>query len=361
MTDWLIYQGNCVPHDGIERLPPPPDWRTFRGEPCVDPPPAGIDSFERRLGLLRRATTYRAGPEEVDLVNAALYLRRPLLVTGKPGTGKSTLAYSVAYELGLGEPLKWPITSRSAREDGLYQYDAIARLQDASRMARMDQTRGDHAGPMTTPGELAPAGAGWGAEDTEPAGQRDIGRYIRLGPLGTALLPYQRPRVLLIDELDKSDIDLPNDLLTLFEDGRYEIKELSRIADQLPAAEVRTHDGHPVVIRGGIVECNAFPLVIITSNGEREFPPAFMRRCLKLHIEAPDAERLAKIVTAHLGLDMAEQSSELIKEFVARRKQGDLATDQLLNAIYLMFNDAWPDGREKLVDKVLHFIAENAG
>ncbi len=182
---WLIYRGTSEPHDGVGRLPPAPAWRAFDGGPLVEPRLPDDNGSSRRLGTPERARTYRATHDEVELVNAALYLRRPLLVTGKPGTGKSTLAYSIAYELRLGPVLRWPITSRSVLQDGLYQYDAIGRLQEAS--LRRTTATGDE--PFTAP---------------------DIGRYIRLGPLGTALLPQRRPRALLIDELDKSDIDLPN-------------------------------------------------------------------------------------------------------------------------------------------------------
>jgi MoxR-like ATPase len=352
VNDWLIYRGIAEPHDDIDdRLPPPPNWRTFHGHPVVDPPSSQDDSLERRLGELSRATTYRASAEEIELVNAALYLRRPLLVTGRPGTGKSTLAYSVANELQMGRVLKWVITSRSTRDEGLYQYDALARLQDASWLA---QTAGDrqHNGS-------ADLGYRHAIEDRDHVGQHDIGKYIRLGPLGTALLPYKRPRVLLIDELDKSDIDLPNDLLAIFEDGQYEIRELSRIADQLPEATVLTSDGDKVVIRGGKVECNAFPMVVITSNGERDFPPAFLRRCLRLNIDIPDEARLLDIVQAHLGMDGIEQSRQMIDAFIRRRNKGELATDQLLNAIYLMFNHAWPEGREKLAERVFQYISQN--
>jgi MoxR-like ATPase len=352
VNDWLIYKGTGAPHDDIdERLPPPPSWRTFRGQPLVPPPSSPDDSLERRIGELSKATAYRASDEEIELVNAALYLRRPLLVTGKPGTGKSTLAYSVTHELNMGKVLKWAITSRSAREDGLYQYDALARLQDASRADNASRFR--HSA-VETPRDAAEA-----AIDGDHENDRDIGRYIRLGPLGTALLPYKRPRILLIDELDKSDIDLPNDLLTTFEDGQFEIRELSRIADHLPEASVVTYDGDRVMIHRGKVECKSFPLVIITSNGERDFPPAFLRRCLRLHIEVPDKKRLLEIVRAHLGEEQAEQSEKLVDTFISRRRHGDLATDQLLNAIYLMFNQAWPEGRDSLIEKVLQYLGQS--
>jgi MoxR-like ATPase len=326
VSEWLIYRGTGEPHDDLAtKLPPPPRWRTFDGDPVVNPLLGSENSSARRLGELARAATYQASSEEVELVNAALYLRRPLLVTGKPGTGKSTLAHSVARELKLGPVLNWPITSRSNRLEGLYQYDALARLQDASL--------GQRSGSQV---------------------DLDIGRYIRLGPLGTALLPYQKPRVLLIDELDKSDIDLPNDLLTIFEEGEYEIRELSRIAREQEEARVLIHDGtDQVTIHGGRVKCHAFPLVVITSNGERDFPPPFLRRCLRLEIKTPSAERLAAIVRAHLGDEAVKASSDLIQTFVSRREDGVLATDQLLNAIFLTFRQAWPGDRDGLVNAVM--------
>jgi MoxR-like ATPase len=336
MNDWFIYRGNGSPHDDIEtRLPDPPPWRRFDGRPMpllTHGDGQGDDARRQQLADLVKATTYLPSQEETELVNAALYLRRPLLITGRPGTGKSTLAYNVAHELKLGRVLDWPITSRSTREEGLYHYDALARLHDANI-----------------------------SDKTARADDEDIGRYIRLGPLGTALLPQKLPRVLLIDELDKSDIDLPNDLLAIFEDGRYEIRELSRVADRVGTAEVRTfHGDGKVTISDGFVQCHAFPLVIITSNGERDFPPAFLRRCLRLHIEPPDEERLTAIVESHLGHDRAEESAAIIKAFLSRRSRGGLATDQLLNAIYLMYNRAWPDGRDELIDKIMHHIDQDA-
>lgn len=324
---WLIYRGLDQPHDGITQLPEPPPWRTFEGEVVDQPtlPPPDPQTGEK-------ARAYLPADDVVEMVNAALYLRRPLLITGKPGTGKSTLAHHVAYELKLGPVLNWPITTHSSLQDGLYRYDAIGRLQEAS-LARSGQSP-------------------------------DIGRYIRLGPLGTALLPRHRPRVLLIDELDKSDIALPNDLLNVFETGQLDIPELMRLPDDQSEVAVMTEDaGERATITRGQVRCRAFPFVVITSNGEREFPPAFLRRCLRLNMQPPGADKLAKIVERHLGRKSAAESSRLIENFVDRRDHGDLATDQLLNAIYLSTSGAHPAAttRERIITKLFRALDNPAG
>ncbi|MER5948323.1 MoxR family ATPase [Streptomyces sp. NPDC001904] len=324
MNDWLIYRGVGVPHDGIERLPDPPPWRDFDGtvpaaEAARTPPDPGT---ERRLGrVAREQLTDAPDAEQLDVVNAALYLRRPLLVTGRPGTGKSTLAHAVAHELKLGRVLRWPVVSRTTLQDGLYRYDALARLQDVQVAANAGR-------PEEVPG---------------------IGDYIRLGPLGTALLPGARPRVLLIDELDKSDIDLPNDLLNVLEEGEFAIPELERAADRQPEVEVLTDDGRKVTVRGGRVACHAFPFTVLTSNGERDFPAALLRRCIHLELAPPDEKRLSAMVKAHLGAEAAERGAELIREFLVRSQHEVIAADQLLNAIYLT-HYATPPTRENLAD-----------
>lgn len=329
MSNWLLYSGLGQPHEAIERLSKPPSWRTFDG--IIDPPQAAANTDGWKPGDLIRASSYRPDSAVLNPINAALYLRRPLLVTGKPGVGKSTLAYSVAYELGLGPVLRWPITSRSSLKEGLYHYDAISRLQDVNFKSLKVNT--------------------------------EIGRYLRLGPLGTALLPWSTPRVLLIDEIDKADIDLPNDLLTVFEEGEFEITELVRIADTVPEANLTTADGSAQVsIRNGQVRCRQFPFVVLTSNGEREFPPAFLRRCLRLDIEPPGLDQLTTIVEARLGPEMTAASADLIDLFHQRAQEGDLATDQLLNAVHLTCQAALESGeRAEIVDLLLrHLNPESA-
>jgi MoxR-like ATPase len=263
-----------------------------------------------------------AGKEVISAVNAALYLRRPLLVTGNPGSGKTSLAYAIAHELQLGPVLTWSITARSTLQDGLYRYDAIGRFQDAEKQEG-----------------------------------KSIGDYITLGALGTAFLPSRLPRVLLIDEIDKSDINLPNDLLHIFEEGGFNIPELARRAEDVKTEKVCTSDvGIKAAIHLGKVRCAEFPIVIMTSNGEREFPPAFLRRCLRVIMPDPKAQALKRIVKAHFENEQFNQAetviSKLIDEFLT---ENDRATDQLLNIVYLLTQNISPETLNKDGLKALLF------
>ncbi|KUL66759.1 ATPase [Streptomyces violaceusniger] len=290
MTWSPCYRGNGEQYQG--NLPAPPSWR-------FAPPKQSAERFRPPLGL-------------AEAVNAALSLRRPLLLTGSPGTGKSTVATSVAYELCLGDVLHWHITSRSTLTEALYRYDALGRL-DATRHGEPD----------------------------------DIGRFLQLGPLGTALMPRERPRMLLIDEIDKSDIDLPSDLLNVIETGEFEIPELTRHAEN--EVHVRLWDGdEPGTVSEGRVKCTQYPFIVMTSNGERGFPPPFLRRCVRFEMPDPDAHSLAAIVRAHLGEERAQQAEALLSEFEARlQRRESLATDQLLNALHLVTGDVAPDDRQR--------------
>jgi MoxR-like ATPase len=301
------------------------------------------------------------GRAEVDIVNAALHLRRPLLVTGRPGTGKSTLAAAIAAELGLGEVLRWPVNSRSQLVDALYRYDAVGRLRESALAARGTKVERDGGGG---PGATGPTDGTTGMihGDEDPAAEAareadpDIGTFIRLGPVGTALVAADRPRVLLIDELDKADFDLPNDLLAVFEDGEFDIPELARLPEKQSEVRVMvTRSQERATVHRGVVRCREFPIVVVTSNGERDFPAAFLRRCVRLDLPDLTEERLRDIVTAHLGADAARLAAadQLIRTFLERRTVGELATDQLLNAIHLRLTgvDLGPD---ELARAVLH-------
>lgn len=307
-SDWKIFtgrrdpDGKITPHDGVQRLPTPPPWRDFDGPIAEGRPiatPADMDgslSFSTRT----RGQTFRAHPEVVKMVNAALYLRRPLLVTGKPGGGKSSLIHAVAYELQLGEALEWSINSRSALSQGLYEYDAIGRLREV-QLGNPDQ----------------------------------IEKYLKLGPLGSAFIPSKRPRALLIDEMDKSDLDLPNDLLNIFEQGEFTIPELKRLGGE---HEIEDYTGTRAwKITGGRIRCHAFPFVVMTSNDEREFPMPFRRRCLSLRMPDPDEDMLKAIVRDHLRVELSADAESRVSAFHKRIKNKEsITTDQLLNAVYLL-------------------------
>ena len=206
--------------------------------------------------------TYLTDPALEAAVNCALALERPLLVKGEPGTGKTLLASAISEALGL-ELIYWSVKSTTTAQTGLYVYDTVHRLYDAR----------------------------FGDGDV-----KDIRRYIKLGPLGNAFNASSR-KVLLIDEIDKADIEFPNDLLDELDRMRFHILETN---EEITARER--------------------PVVIMTSNNEKELPDAFLRRCVFHFIDFPDQERMKRIVRVHHPRIDEELVDMAIKAFYRLRQ-----------------------------------------
>lgn len=210
-------------------------------------------------------------------VNVAVALSKPLLIKGEPGTGKTVLARSIAKALGL-ELLIWNIKSTTKAQDGLYVYDTVQRLYDSQ----------------------------FGGKDVA-----DIKQYIKLGKLGESFAS-EKPVILLIDEIDKADLEFPNDLLWELDVMNFHIPET-----------------------GEVIAAKHRPIVIITSNAEKELPDAFLRRCVFHYIAFPEPEMMAEIVKVHHPKLENTLLQEAMKSFYWLRNLGGLqkkpSTSELLD------------------------------
>ncbi len=230
----------------------------------------------------RGTDKYLTSPALEAAVNCALALERPLLVRGEPGTGKTQLAEAIAAGLDL-RLIFWPVKSTTRAQDGLYVYDTVQRLYDSR----------------------------FGDGDV-----KDIRRYIKHGPLGQAFASRDRV-VLLIDEIDKADLEFPNDLLHELDRMRFSVSETG---DEIVARER--------------------PVVVITSNAEKELPDAFLRRCVFHFIEFPEHELMARIVRVHHPemeqklLDQALRAFYAVRDVDGLRKRP--STSELIDWIAVL-------------------------
>ncbi len=234
---------------------------------------------------------YVATPDLMLAVNAAITLQRPLLIKGEPGTGKTMLAETVAAALGL-PLLQWHIKSTTKAQQGLYEYDAVSRLRDS-------QLGGEHGGRV-----------------------HDIANYIVKGVLWQAF-SAETPTVILIDEIDKADIEFPNDLL----------RELDRM--EFYVYETRE-----------LIRARHRPIVFITSNNEKELPDAFLRRCFFHYIKFPDKETMQSIVDVHFPGLKQTLLREALEVFFELREIPGLkkkpSTSELLDWLKLLMAEDIP-------------------
>lgn len=232
----------------------------------VQPKPGELDAQGKS------ATPYLPSPDLVEAVNLALYLERPLLLKGEPGCGKTQLARAVAYELNLNFEA-WYVKSTSRARDGLYTYDAVGRLRDAQ---------------LAASNRLTPE---------EKQRIENPSTYVRWGPLGRAFQHATRT-VVLIDEIDKADIDFPNDLLLELDERRFVVEET-----------------------GQEISAKVAPLVFVTSNDEKDLPDAFLRRCLFHYVKFPSSQRLAEIMRALFPTASDVLMTKAVSRFLELREE----------------------------------------
>ena len=232
-----------------------------------------------KMNVFKGSDNYVVTDELMNAVNVSIALEKPLLIRGEPGTGKTMLAQAIADSLGM-DLIIWSIKSTTKAQDGLYVYDTVQRLYDSQ----------------------------FGEGDI-----KDIAKYIKLGKLGEAFTSEKRP-VLLIDEIDKADLEFPNDLLWELDKMEFYINETKET-----------------------VKTKHRPIVIITSNAEKELPDAFLRRCIFHYIEFPTEEKMEEIIRVHYGDIDKKLIENALDAFYKIRDMKDLqkkpSTSELLDWI----------------------------
>ena len=267
-----------------------PEFQVYKGDgSTIQERNISLPSYEK-LTRMDAPKGYVAAPPLRDAVNVAIALGQPLLLTGEPGTGKTRLAYSIAYELNMGDPLVFHTKTTSSARDLFYRYDSLGHFHDAQ---------------------------------LKDKNEINIKDYITYEAMGKAIIKSKESRsIVLIDEIDKAPRDLPNDILNELENMEFTVKET-----------------------GEKFEANKpnRPILILTSNSEKNLPDAFLRRVVYYHIPFPDKETLEQIIRNRLNLSDTFRDrmlSDAISHFIDIRKTKGLrkppATAELLSWIHIL-------------------------